>query len=84
LCGSSYLNERFESYLKDLLGKEDYLASEGATLQSIIDSRVLDFENVTKRNFDVMSRENPPAIRIRGLDSTRRKEFTNHYIHPQR
>ena len=67
-----------------LLEKEIYLVSEGATLQSIIDSRVLDFENVTKRNFDVMSKENPPAIRIRGLDPTRREEFTNHYIHPKR
>ena len=69
--------------MQEKLSREHYLESPGVTIESIIDTRVLEFENVTKRNFDVMAnpKKDPPAVRIRGLKPTQ-KGFVQHYLRP--
>jgi len=62
LCGSSYLNEAFREHLRARLEGEDYLEVNGLTVESIIDSKVISFENEMKRSVDVVASNIPPEI----------------------
>lgn len=54
LYGSSYLNEKFRKYIRDLLSTETYLEDDGDTLDSIADTMTVDeFEYRCKRNHDI-------------------------------
>ncbi|KAG2019349.1 hypothetical protein GB937_005263 [Aspergillus fischeri] len=85
LCGSSYLNERFEEILQDRLKDETYLVSPtpGArktiTIEGIIASQVWEFETKIKRNCDIMdSNFTGHAFYIQGLKENQEKNFTDH------
>jgi hypothetical protein len=68
LCGSSYLNEAFQEHLRARLRGEDYLEINGLTVESIIDSQVITFENEMKRSVDVVASNIPcEIVYIQGL-----------------
>lgn len=68
LCGSSYLNEAFQKHLRSRLKGEDYLEVNGLTIESIIDSQVITFENQMKRSVNVVASNIPSEIiYIQGL-----------------
>ncbi|RHZ51804.1 Hsp70 family protein [Aspergillus thermomutatus] len=84
LCGSSYLNERFEEILRDRLRDETYLASPTAgtgkkiTIEGIIASKVCEFETRVKRNCDIMDRNfTGHPFFIQGLKENQAKKFTD-------
>jgi hypothetical protein len=59
LCGASYINERFTSFLMNKLNNESYLEKNGKTIRSIVDRKVIEFENTTKRIWDL---NNPHCV----------------------
>ncbi|KAI9933210.1 hypothetical protein ASPWEDRAFT_42965 [Aspergillus wentii DTO 134E9] len=81
LCGSSFLNERFEQLLRQRLEGETYLnvdtggGQKGITIEGIIGALVNQFES-DKRAFDIM---NPnfqgTSFFIHGLQSNEEKKF---------
>ena len=50
------------------------------TLDMIIEKCVQDFENVIKRNYDVMAMENSLSVFIQGLGDNHEKGFANEHI----
>ena len=62
LCGSSQLNEAFREHLRARLGGENYLEVNGLTIESIIDSQVIAFENGMKRFINVVAYHNPTQV----------------------
>jgi hypothetical protein len=62
LCGSSHLNEAFRGNLRARLKGENYLEVNGLTIESIIDSQVIAFENGLKRSVDVVAYHNPTEV----------------------
>ncbi|KAF4216265.1 hypothetical protein CNMCM8980_005267 [Aspergillus fumigatiaffinis] len=87
LCGSSYLNERFEEILQDRLKDETYLApsTPGArktiTIEGIIASQVWEFETRIKRNCDIMdSNFTGYPFYIQGLRENHEKNFTDNRL----
>ena len=81
MCGSSYLNERFEKLLNEKLEGEDYLETNNMTIKGIIDMKAVEFENKIKRSIDVTSR-NREAVRIfiPGLLPNQNKRFTSNRL----
>ena len=76
LCGASYINERFEALLLKKLKHEQYLVKNGKTIQSIVDAKVMDFENGYKRIIDVTDKKfQVPPIEIDDLRPNLRKRF---------
>lgn len=67
LCGSSYLNEAFREHLRARLEGEDYLEVNGLTVESIIDSQVIAFENEMKRSVNVVASNPSDIVYIQGL-----------------
>jgi hypothetical protein len=55
LCGSSYINEAFGERLHRRLKRETYLVKNGKTIKSIIEGKVIEFENGEKRILDTCS-----------------------------
>jgi hypothetical protein len=55
LCGASYINERFEKLLLKRLKHEKYLVKNGKTIKSIVEGKVIEFENGEKRLIDTAS-----------------------------
>ncbi|PMD30615.1 hypothetical protein L207DRAFT_549324 [Hyaloscypha variabilis F] len=51
-CGASYINERFEKLLLKRLKHEKYLIKNGKTIKSIVEGKVIEFENGEKRLID--------------------------------
>jgi hypothetical protein len=81
LCGSSILNKHFEDLLHRKLKDEKSTLENGiVTLSMIIEKCVQDFENVIKRNYDVMAMENSISIFIQGLGDNPEKGFANEHI----
>ncbi|PMD44863.1 hypothetical protein L207DRAFT_240865 [Hyaloscypha variabilis F] len=75
LCGSSYLDEAFREHLRARLGGEDYLEVNGLTIESIIDSQVIAFENELKRSIDVVASNIPTqVVFIPGLRANQHRE----------
>ncbi|KAI8933218.1 hypothetical protein NX059_009853 [Plenodomus lindquistii] len=67
LCGASYINERFEEELLDMLANEEYLVDDvhnSMTLESIAQSKTTMFENYEKRIRDV-TRPRQDSYRVR-------------------
>ena len=64
LCGASYINERFEKLLLEKLETETYLVKNGKTIKSIVEAKVIEFENGDKRLIDVKDKtwEMEPVI----------------------
>ena len=87
LCGSSYLNEAFREHLRARLQGEDYLEVNGLTIESIIDSQVIVFENEMKRSIDVVASNIPTEIvYIQGLRANPHpeKRFLNNRVKIER
>lgn len=87
LCGSSYLNEAFRKHLRARLKGEDYLEVNGLTIESIIDSQVIAFENEMKRSVDVVASNIPTEIvYIQGLRANPHpeKRFLNNRLKIER
>ncbi|KAF7593676.1 hypothetical protein BBP40_011086 [Aspergillus hancockii] len=80
LCGSSYLNEAFESLVKNRLQGEDYLQN----IQMKIDTIMEEFENKIKRNFDPSRRQYWESLRVDGLRENKEKRFKNHRMYINR
>jgi hypothetical protein len=81
LCGSSYLNEAFEKLLTERLAGEDYLETNNLTINGIVDMKVVDFENKTKRSMDVTSRNREAEqIWIQGLRLNGQKRFKSNRL----
>lgn len=57
LCGASYINERLEKHLRDRLKRAKYLEKNGKTINSIVEAKVMDFENVEKRMIDLTNKD---------------------------
>ena len=53
LCGASYINESYGKLLLKRLKHETYLEKNGKTIESIVESKVIEFENGEKRLLDV-------------------------------
>ncbi len=87
LCGSSYLNEAFREHLRARLEGEDYLEVNGLTIEGIIDSQVIAFENEMKRSVDVAASNIPTEIvYIQGLRANPHpeKRFLNNRLKIER
>lgn len=81
LCGSSFLNKYYEDLLyAKLQGEKDALEKDGVTLRGIINDCVQDFENLIKRNYDVMAKEKPLLVFIPGLRNDPEKDFILQYL----
>jgi hypothetical protein len=79
LCGSSFINERFEDLLIRRLKKEDYLEQNGETLPKIIDGLVIDFERRDKKKIDSMFPDQlvDCTIKVPGLKDNKKRHFLN-------
>ena len=75
LCGSSFINERFEQLLLERLSKEHYLEHNGKTINSIVAAAVMQFENCEKRFFGSKKKEALAPIEIDNLRPNQRKRF---------
>ncbi|QKX56906.1 uncharacterized protein TRUGW13939_04014 [Talaromyces rugulosus] len=82
LCGSSYLNEHFEQLLRERLEGETYLnidtgdLTKSISIDGIIDSLVIDFENQDKRNVDITdSNFSGQDVFVYGLRPNKDKNF---------
>src|SRR5271170_3689531 len=87
LCGSSYLNEAFREHLRARLQGEDYLEVNGLTIESIIDSQVIAFENEMKRSIDVVASDIlSEIVYIQGLRANPHpeKRFLNNRVKIER
>ncbi|KAK2682221.1 hypothetical protein RAB80_000167 [Fusarium oxysporum f. sp. vasinfectum] len=82
LHGSSYLNEGFRDYLKDLLAEETYLNDGIETIHGIIERITFEeFEKRIKRGFDYNQQTSRKEIYIRGLRDNLAKGFRNECIY---
>lgn len=77
LCGSSFINERFQELLERRLKNEKYLEENGETLDSIIDSLVVDFERQSKKRMDEMKVGPQEVFRVKipGLRENKKRGF---------
>ncbi|KAL2831482.1 hypothetical protein BDW59DRAFT_169739 [Aspergillus cavernicola] len=71
LCGSSYLNEAFEELVRSRLEGENYLSSIKRKIDRILD----EFENNTKRTFDLSNHRWRGIVEIDGLRENKNKNF---------
>jgi hypothetical protein len=77
LCGASYINERLEKLLLKRLKHEKYLVKNGKTIKSIVEGKVIEFENGEKRLIDTVNEsfETEPIF-IDDLRANPTKRFT--------
>lgn len=75
-CGASFINQKYKDYLHSRLKNKTYLETNGETIQSIIEAKVIEFENGRKRLLDT-TRENLPieTVCIHGLKENRKKGY---------
>src|SRR5438045_495006 len=77
LCGSSYINERFQDLITNRLRDEDYLRREGEDFSRVIDRLVVEFERVDKMVLDNMFPDHiePYYLKVEGLQKNKSKHF---------
>ena len=82
LCGSSFLNDRYRSLLLTRLRNEaDDIAGNGISLESVIEPKVLHWENIVKREIDVLDKSKKPRpLWIHGLKKDRQKGFQQNWL----
>jgi len=81
LCGSSILNQHYKNLLeRKLKDEKQSLESDGTSLRKVIEDSVQEFENVTKRNYDIMGKDRPPPIFIRGLREAPDEGFEQQHL----
>lgn len=75
------MNEEFEKRLLHKLRDEDYLVRNGKTIQSIVEGKVIEFENKEKRRANVFDDLYVPApIWIDDLRPSASKKFTQNRV----
>jgi hypothetical protein len=77
LCGSSYINERFQDLITNRLRDEDYLRREGEDFSRVIDRLVVEFERVDKLVLDNMFPDHIETyyLKVEGLKRNKPKHF---------
>jgi hypothetical protein len=76
LCGGSYINERYGKLLLKKLKHEQYLVKNGKTIKSIVEGKVIEFENGEKRNIDAANDQfETDPVYIDDLRSNPKKKF---------
>ncbi|KAE9377463.1 hypothetical protein N431DRAFT_329570 [Stipitochalara longipes BDJ] len=81
LCGASYINERLEKLLLKRLKHEKYLVKNGKTIKSIVEGKVIDFENGEKRLIDTANEHyEPDSIWIDDLKANSAKRFSQNRL----
>jgi hypothetical protein len=77
LCGSSYINERFDDLLVKRLSDEHYLKKDGEDMSRVIDRLVVEFERRDKRALDNMFPDNLENyyLLVEGLKQSKKKHF---------
>jgi hypothetical protein len=77
LCGSSFINEKYEDLLIRKLRNETYLERDDKTIAKIIDGLVVGFETQDKRNMDQILSSGIPnfTVYIPGLKENKKKNF---------
>jgi hypothetical protein len=76
LCGASYINEEYQKFLSNRLKDETYLERNGKTINSIVESKVIEFENGEKRIFNIRDEAfEPDPISIDYLEPNVEKGF---------
>lgn len=77
MCGASYINKRYEKLLLDRLRDETYLEKNGKTIRSIVEAKVIEFENGEKRRINtVKERFGLERVYIDDLEGDKAKRFT--------
>ncbi|KAF9887626.1 hypothetical protein FE257_009719 [Aspergillus nanangensis] len=71
LCGSSFLNEAFEKFLRKRLDGEGYLRHKEMQIEDIMER----FETEIKRNFDPGKKNYYECLQISGLRENQKKRF---------
>jgi hypothetical protein len=81
MCGSSFINEKFQELLITKLKFEDYLWQNGETPSKIVNGLVVDFERQGKKKMDLMLRDRGRSftVIIPGLreNKNKKKGFQN-------
>jgi hypothetical protein len=83
LCGSSFLNEKFEALLRTRLSHDDFFDGSDP-LEKVIERAVVNFENHLKRDIDTFDLDRcRKSIEIPGLkkNSDPKKRFSNGRLH---
>jgi hypothetical protein len=77
MCGSSFINERFQALLIRKLRSATYLEQNGQTISKIIDGLVVEFERHYKQKFDrmLLDPSNVYEVRIPGLRENDKPRF---------
>jgi hypothetical protein len=80
-CGASYISERFEKLLLKRLKHEKYLVKNWKTIKSIVEGRVVEFENGEKRLIAATDEKfQPVLIYIDDLKANSGKRFSQNRI----
>lgn len=80
-CGASYINERYEKLLLKRLKHEKYLVKNGKTIKSIVEGKVVEFENGEKRLIDTVNESfETDSIYIDDLRANSTKRFTQNRL----
>lgn len=66
--------------MRGRLDTENYLETEGYTIDSIVDEMMVPFENQIKRTTDVNKKGLGISIKIRGLKEDKEKKFMENRI----
>jgi hypothetical protein len=75
------VNKAFENRLLRKLADEKYLEKNGKTIQSIVEGKVIEFENKEKRRANVFDELYiPPPIWIDDLEPNVSKKFTQNQV----
>jgi hypothetical protein len=81
MCGASYINKRYEKLLLDRLRDETYLEKNGKTIKSIVEAKVIKFENGEKRTINtVKERFGLERVYIDDLEEDKAKRFTQNRV----
>ncbi|PVH69481.1 hypothetical protein DL98DRAFT_522149 [Cadophora sp. DSE1049] len=81
LCGASYINERFEKLLLKRLKHENYLVKNGKSIKSIVEGKVIEFENGEKRLIDIADEYfEPVPVYIDDLKANSKKRFSQNRL----
>jgi hypothetical protein len=83
LKGSSFLNEAYRNHLKQrLIGEKKDIELCGFTLDGIIETEVVNFENKIKRNVDITNlNARQHYFVVQGLKTNPKKGFSTNKVH---
>lgn len=82
MCGSSFINERYEGILRDRLKHALYLENRGNTLPTIISQLLVGFENQDKKKLDTkfLDPQADCTIKVPGLKRNKKLRFEDNRL----